>query len=39
LDGTNAEEAAEILKSAGIKNIIAAEDLAECAKKAVEAAK
>jgi succinyl-CoA synthetase beta subunit len=39
LDGTNAEEAAEILKSAGIKNIIAAEDLADGAKKAVEAAK
>ncbi|BDY12167.1 ADP-forming succinate--CoA ligase subunit beta [Hydrogenimonas cancrithermarum] len=39
LDGTNAEEAAEILKNAGIKNIIAAEDLADGAKKAVEAAK
>jgi len=39
LDGTNAEEAAEILKSAGIKNIIAEEDLADGAKKAVEAAK
>jgi len=39
LDGTNAEEAAEILKSAGIKNIIAAEDLADGAKKAVEAVK
>jgi len=39
LDGTNAEEAAEILNNAGIKNIIAAEDLADGAKKAVEAAK
>jgi len=39
LDGTNAEEAAEILNSAGIKNIIAAENLADGAKKAVEAAK
>ncbi|RUM44348.1 MAG: ADP-forming succinate--CoA ligase subunit beta [Hydrogenimonas sp.] len=39
LDGTNAEEAAEILKNAGIKNIIAAENLADGAKKAVEAAK
>jgi succinyl-CoA synthetase beta subunit len=39
LDGTNAKEAAEILNSAGIKNIIAAEDLADGAKKAVEAAK
>ena len=39
LDGTNAEEAAEILKNAGIKNIISAENLADGAKKAVEAAK
>jgi len=39
LDGTNAEEAAEILKNAGIKNIISATDLADGAKKAVEAAK
>jgi len=39
LDGTNAKEAAEILNSAGIKNIIAAENLADGAKKAVEAAK
>ncbi len=39
LDGTNAKEAAEILSNAGIKNIIAAEDLADGAKKAVEAAK
>ena len=39
LDGTNADEAAEILKNAGIKNIISATDLADGAKKAVEAAK
>jgi len=39
LDGTNAEEAAEILRNANIKNIIAAENLADGAKKAVEAAK
>ena len=39
LDGTNAKEAAEILNSAGIKNIIAAKNLADGAKKAVEAAK
>ena len=39
LDGTNAIEAAEILKNAGIKNIIAATDLADGAKKAVAAAK
>jgi succinyl-CoA synthetase beta subunit len=39
LDGTNAEEAAEILKNANIKNIITATDLADGAKKAVEAAK
>ncbi|HIP17840.1 MAG TPA: ADP-forming succinate--CoA ligase subunit beta, partial [Sulfurovum sp.] len=39
LDGTNAKEAAEILNNAGIKNIIAAENLADGAKKAVEAAK
>jgi succinyl-CoA synthetase beta subunit len=39
LDGTNAEEAAEILKNAGIKNVIAATDLADGAAKAVEAAK
>lgn len=39
LDGTNATEAMEILKKANIKNIITAADLAEGAKKAVEAAK
>jgi len=39
LDGTNAEEASEILKNANIKNIITATDLADGAKKAVEAAK
>ena len=39
LDGTNAPEAAEILKNAGIKNIIAATDLGDGAKKAVAAAK
>ncbi len=39
LDGTNATEAAEILNNAGISNIIAATDLADGAKKAVEAAK
>jgi succinyl-CoA synthetase beta subunit len=39
LDGTNAEEAAEILKNANIDNVIAATDLADGAKKAVEAAK
>ncbi len=39
LDGTNAPEAAEILKNANIKNIITATDLADGAKKAVEAAK
>lgn len=38
LDGTNAEEAAEILKNANISNVIAATDLADGAKKAVEAA-
>lgn len=38
LDGTNAKEAAEILNNAGIANIIAATDLADGAKKAVEAA-
>ncbi len=37
LDGTNAKEAVEILKNAGIKNIIAATDLADGAKKAVAA--
>ena len=39
LDGTNAPEAAEILKNANIKNIITATDLADGAKKAVAAAK
>ena len=39
LDGTNAKEAKEILDNAGIKNIIAATDLADGAKKAVAAAK
>ncbi len=39
LDGTNAKEAAEILKNANIKNIITATDLADGAKKAVAAAK
>jgi len=39
LDGTNAEEAAEILANANIPNVIPATDLADGAKKAVEAAK
>jgi succinyl-CoA synthetase beta subunit len=39
LDGTNAPEAAEILKGAGIENVISATDLADGAAKAVEAAK
>ncbi len=39
LDGTNAAEAAEILKNANIENVIAATDLADGAKKAVAAAK
>ena len=39
LDGTNAKEAAEILKNANIPNIITASDLADGAKKAVVAAK
>ncbi len=39
LDGTNAEEAAEILKNANIANVIPASDLADGAKKAVAAAK
>lgn len=38
LDGTNAVEALEILKNAGIDNIIAASDLQDGAKKAVKAA-
>jgi succinyl-CoA synthetase beta subunit len=39
LDGTNAEEASEILNNANIKNVIPATDLADGAKKAVAAAK
>ena len=39
LDGTNAAEAAEILKNANIKNIITATDLGDGAQKAVAAAK
>jgi succinyl-CoA synthetase beta subunit len=39
LDGTNAPEAAEILKNANISNVISATDLADGAKKAIEAAK
>ncbi len=39
LDGTNAPEAAEILKNANISNVIAASDLGDGAKKAVAAAK
>ncbi len=39
LDGTNAAEAAEILKNANIPNVIAATDLADGAAKAVAAAK
>lgn len=39
LDGTNAVEAREILRNSNIKNIITAGDLADGAKKAVEAAK
>ncbi|MGM0623416.1 MAG: ADP-forming succinate--CoA ligase subunit beta [Campylobacterota bacterium] len=39
LDGTNAQEAAQILESAGIQNIITATDLLDGAKKAVAAAK
>ena len=39
LDGTNAPEAAEILKNANIANVIAADDLADGAAKAVAAAK
>jgi succinyl-CoA synthetase beta subunit len=38
LDGTNAKEAAEILRNANIKNIIPAENLKDGAKKAVNAA-
>jgi len=39
LDGTNAAEAAEILRNANIANVIAADDLADGAAKAVAAAK
>ncbi len=39
LDGTNALEAAEILRNANIENIITAESLADGAKKVVAAAK
>lgn len=39
LDGTNSKEAAEILRNAGISNIITAVDLGDGAKKAVAAAK
>ena len=39
LDGTNAPEAAVILKNANIKNIIVASDLGDGAAKAVAAAK
>ena len=39
LDGTNAPEAAEILKNANISNVISATDLADGAAKAVAAAK
>jgi len=39
LDGTNAAEAAEILKNANINNVIPATDLADGAAKAVKAAK
>ena len=39
LDGTNAKEAAEILKNANIKNIIVGNDLGDGAAKAVAAAK
>ena len=39
LDGTNAPEAAEILKNANIANVMAATDLADGAAKAVAAAK
>lgn len=39
LDGTNAPEAAEILRNANISNVIAATDLGDGAAKAVKAAK
>lgn len=39
LDGTNAEEAKEILKNSGIANVVAAENLVDGAEKVVNAAK
>ena len=39
LDGTNSEEAAEILRAANIENIITATDLADGAQKVVSAAR
>ena len=39
LDGTNAPEAAEILKNANISNLIVGNDLGDGAAKAVAAAK
>lgn len=39
LDGTNAEEAKKIIAGAGLANVIAAENLSDGAKKAVNAAK
>lgn len=39
LDGTNAEEAEEILENSGIKNIIAAHSIADGARKAISAAR
>ncbi|RDU66121.1 ADP-forming succinate--CoA ligase subunit beta [Helicobacter didelphidarum] len=39
LDGTNAQKAKDILKNSGIKNLIAAENLKDGAKKVVDAAK
>jgi succinyl-CoA synthetase beta subunit len=39
LDGTNAEQAAQILETANIKNVISASDLEDGAKKAVNASK
>jgi succinyl-CoA synthetase beta subunit len=38
LDGTNAQEAADILRNASIENIIPADDLEDGARKAVEKA-
>ncbi len=39
LDGTNAEEAEEILENSGIENIIAAHSIADGARKAISAAR